>query len=406
MKLLVCHNYYRTTSGEDIVIRADLDLLRTAGFETVEYRRDNAETDAYAVHQYLRFAAGTIYSRRTVRQIERLVEAERPDVAFVQNVFPLISPSIYYVLARLHVPVIQLVYNYRLVCPNATLYTAGHVCERCVNGNYFHAVTHRCFRNSVSLSALYAGTLAAHRHIGDLRRTIAAYITPDRFLRSKLVAAGYPAERMFTLHNPFAIGQYQPAYAHSEHFLFAGRLVREKGIFTALSAMERLPNARLLVVGGGEAEEAARSYARSHGLSNVTFLGPQYGPDLLSVLVGARAVLVPSEWYDNCPVILQQAFACGKPVIASDIDCIREVVTHRRNGLLFPAGDGAALAAQMDCLIRDEQLRLALARNARGMAEAEFTPEQRIRGLREVIDFVTRQGVAAPVSTGAEVLRK
>ena len=190
MKVLVCHNYYRTTSGEDIVIRADLDLMRAEGFEIVEYRRDNVETDAYAMHQYLRFAAATVYSRHTVRQIEQLVKAERPDVAFVQNVFPLISPSIYYALARLGVPVIQLVYNYRLVCPNATLYTGGQVCERCVGGNYFHAVTHRCFRNSVSLSALYAGTLAAHRHIGDLRRTIAAYITPDRFLRDKLVAAG------------------------------------------------------------------------------------------------------------------------------------------------------------------------------------------------------------------------
>jgi glycosyltransferase involved in cell wall biosynthesis len=280
------------------------------------------------------------------------------------------------------------------------------MCERCVAGNYLHAVTHRCFRNSVSLSALYAATLAAHRHIGDLRRTIAAYITPDRFLRSTLVAAGYPADRMFTLYNPFAIGQYQPSYGHSGHFLFAGRLVREKGIFTALRAMEQMPEARLLVVGGGEAEEAARGYAKSHALSNVTFLGPQYGPDLLAVLAGARAVLVPSEWHDNCPVILQQAFACGKPVIASDIDCIHEVVTHRFNGLLFKTGDGEALAAQMDCLMRDEDLRLSLARNARGMAEAEFTPAKRIRGLKEVMAFVTGQDLAPAVSSGAEVVRK
>ena len=117
-------------------------------------------------------------------------------------------------------------------------------------------------------------------------------------------------------------------------------------------------------------------------------------------------MLVPSEWYDNCPVILQQAFACGKPVIASDIDCIREVVTHRSNGLLFPAGDGDALAAQMDCLARDEDLRLRLARNARAMAEDEFTPGQRIRGLREVIAFVTRQDVTTTVSPDQEVVRK
>jgi glycosyltransferase involved in cell wall biosynthesis len=403
MKVLVCHNYYKTTSGEDIVIRADLELLRAAGFRTVEYTRNNTETASYRVHQYVRFAADTVYSRCTVRQIERLVEAERPDVAFVQNVFPLISPSIYYALARLQVPVIQLVYNYRLVCPNATLYTEGKVCERCVKGNYFHAVRHRCFRNSVTLSALYAGTLAAHRYIGDLRRTIAAYITPDMFLRSKLIAAGYPAARMFTMYNPLALDQYKPAYGHGGDFLFAGRLVREKGIFTALRAMELMPEARLLVVGGGEGEVAAKDYAAAVGLGNVVFLGLRYGPDLLSLLAGALAVLVPSEWFDNCPVILQQAFACGKPVIASDIDGITEVVRHRSNGLLFPPGDAAALAARMGELMRDEELRLSLARNARRMAETEFTPERRIRGLREVIAFVSKQKLPESVSTGQDV---
>ena len=405
MNVLVCHNYYKTPSGEDIVIRADLDLLRAAGFQTVEYSRSNAETDSYAVHQYLRFAAHTVYSRRTVREIERLVGEERPDVAFVQNVFPLISPSIYYALARLNVPVIQLVYNYRLVCPNATLYTEGKVCERCVNGNYLHAVGHRCYRDSATLSALYAGTLALHRHIGDLKRTISAYITPDKFLRSKLVAAGYPASRMFTMYNPFAIDQYRPSYGHAGYFLFAGRVVREKGILTALRAMEMLPAARMRVVGGGDADEEARSYTTSHDLRNVAFLGPQYGPDLLSELAGARAVLVPSEWFDNCPVIVQQAFALGKPVIASDIDGLTEVVTHGSNGLLFAPGDAAGLAAQMSALMRDEELRVSLGRSARRMAETEFTPERRIRGLREVIVFVLKQKLPAPISAGEEVTR-
>jgi glycosyltransferase involved in cell wall biosynthesis len=82
------------------------------------------------------------------------------------------------------------------------------------------------------------------------------------------------------------------------------------------------------------------------------------------------------------------------------------VVSHRFNGLLFKTGDGQALAAQMDCLMRDEDLRLSLARNARGMAEAEFTPAKRIRGLKEVMAFVTGQDLAPAVSSGAEVVRK
>jgi len=398
MKVLVCHNYYKTTSGEDIVVQTDMELLRAAGFETLEYRRDNAVIESYGVPQYLRFAVRTLYSKQTSTDIENLVRAERPDVALVQNVFPLISPSVYYVLARSRVPIIQLVYNYRLVCAGATLYCRGRICERCLGGNYFHAVRYRCFRDSAGLSALYATTLAAHRYIGGFHRTIQAYVTPDRFLRNKLVSAGYPEDRMFTLNNPFDVGRYRASFRHAGYFLFAGRLVKEKGIFTALRAMELLPDCRLLVVGAGQAEAAAQQYASERSLGNVTFLGLRYGPDLMSVLDGARAVLVPSEWFDTCPVILQQAFACGKPVIASDIDGIPEVVSHGVNGLLFPPGDAAALARGMAELAADEERRLRLACNARRMAEAEFTPQRRIDGLRAVIAFATRIACAAQTS--------
>jgi glycosyltransferase involved in cell wall biosynthesis len=405
MKVLVCHNFYKTTSGEDIVIRADLALLRSAGSAVVEYTRNNAETEGYSGLEYLRSAAATVYSRRTVADIESLVRTERPDVAFVQNVFPLISPSVYYALRRMGVPVVQLVYNYRLVCPNATLYTNGRICERCVGGNYWHAVRNRCFRNSLSLSALYAGTLAAHRHVWDMKTAIAAYLTPDLFLRNKLIAAGYPADAIFTCNNPFAIDEYRPSYAHAGYFLFAGRVVREKGIFTAMRAMKLLPEHRLVVIGGGESEGAAREFATQQGLKNVDFLGPRYGPDLLTVLAGARAVLVPSEWFDNCPVILQQAFACGKPVIASDINGIPEVVSHRENGLLFAPGDATALAAAMATLAGDEPARLELARNARRKAETEFTPARRLRGLAHVITRVTGQKLPLLIGADEELSR-
>ncbi|MCC6588025.1 MAG: glycosyltransferase family 4 protein [Bryobacterales bacterium] len=405
MKVLICHNYYTMTSGEDIVIRADINLLRAAGYEVAEYARNNTEIQSYNALQYIACASDTIYSRRTVREIKQVVEKERPDVALVQNVFPLISPSIYYALRQLQVPVIQLVYNYRLVCPNATLYTQGRVCERCVHGNYLHAVRYRCFRNSIGVSALYAGSLALHRHLGDMKKAISAYIVPDNFLKRKLVEAGYPVQQMFTMHNPFDVSQYSPSYTHADYFLFAGRIVNEKGIFTALRAFEMMPQARLVVVGGGEAENAARLYAAERKLSNVTFMGPRYGPDLLPVVAGARAVLIPSQWYDNCPVILQQAFACGKPVIASDIDGLAEAVTHLSNGLLFSTGDAADLAAQIQRLINDEDLRTSLGRNARRVAEEEFTSERRVEGLRDVIAFVSDKKMRVDLPTLEEVPR-
>jgi glycosyltransferase involved in cell wall biosynthesis len=92
-------------------------------------------------------------------------------------------------------------------------------------------------------------------------------------------------------------------------------------------------------------------------------------------------------------------------VIASDINGIPEVITHGQDGLLFPPGDYAALAERMATLARDEPLRLQLARNARAKAEAEFTPEERVRALRGVIAHVCKQKLPLETAAGKEVSR-
>lgn len=387
MKVLICHNSYQSTSGEDIVISTDTRFLRERGVEVVEYRRSNVETDEFTLAQRFSLFPNAIYSFRTVGEIEALVTKQRPNVALVQNVFPLISPSVYYALHRLKVPIVQLVYNYRLICPNAILYTQGKICERCVKGNFVHAVRYKCFKESYLLSTLYAGTLALHRHVRDIAKLISAYVTPDLFLRDKLIQGGFPQERIFPLLTPLDAGEYEPHYEHKGYFVYFGRIVREKGIFTALKAMKALPKSRLFVVGGGEEEEEARAMVRAMGLDNVQFTGPKYNEELISILRDTLAVVVPTEWYDNSPLVVLQAMSLGKPVIASNIDGIPEIVHDGQEGLLFQPGNVEELVERMKRLESDEELRLQLGHAARSKAEALLTAENRIRGLLKVIDF-------------------
>ncbi|HTR80574.1 MAG TPA: glycosyltransferase family 4 protein [Bacteroidota bacterium] len=393
MKALICHNYYKTTSGEDLVIAEDIQILRSGGIDVKTFSRSNKEIDKFTMSDRVLFLKNTIYSRRSVKELEQVIGDERPDVAIVQNVFPLISPSVYYVFNRLNVPVVQLVYNYRLVCPNAILYTEGAVCERCVKGNFFPAVRHRCFRESYSLSAVYAATLAFHRHIGGLSRRISAYVTPDRFLGGKLVEGGFPSERIFPIFNPFDVTKYSPRMLEGEYFLYFGRIVREKGIFTLLKAMELLPNFRLVVVGGGSAEGEARQYVSIAGLRNVEFAGPQYGKDLEKIMDSACAVVVPTEWYDNSPLVVHQAFALGKPVIASRIDGIPEIVADGFEGMLFTPGDVRDLVEKMRSLGTDKDLCRRLGAAARRKAEEHFTVQKRFAELSKVMEFAQNNPV-------------
>jgi len=160
VKILIVHNHYQQPGGEQMAVEAQVSLLRERGHRVILYMRNNAEIERYGLWQKVIFFPKTIFSRRTYREIRALVMRERPDVAHVHNVFPLISPSVYWALKDSGVPVIQTVHNFRFLCPNALFYTHGRICERCKYGNTLHAVRWKCYRQSYILSTLYASLLA------------------------------------------------------------------------------------------------------------------------------------------------------------------------------------------------------------------------------------------------------
>src|SRR5581483_5922791 len=100
MRILSVHNQFRQYAGSDIVAAADEQMLATKAHVT-SYTRNSNEIASSSGLQKALLGLDTIYSRRTEREIEALVGQSRPDIAYVHNVFPLISPSLYHVLHRL-----------------------------------------------------------------------------------------------------------------------------------------------------------------------------------------------------------------------------------------------------------------------------------------------------------------
>jgi glycosyltransferase involved in cell wall biosynthesis len=235
-------------------------------------------------------------------------------------------------------------------------------------------------------------TLHLHRRIGQVTNKIDGYVTPDLFLQKKLAEGGISNTQFFKIMNPFDIAKYTPLYCPGKYFVFFGRIVREKGVFTLLAAMEKVPDLTLRVIGFGPSEGDAREMVRTRKIRNVEFCGPKYDSDLIEDLNHAIAVIVPTEWYDNSPLVIHQAFALGIPVIASDIDGIPEIVEDGQNGLLFKPGDAQQLADRMRYLVGDPDLRNRLGRNARKKAELEFTAEVRTKGMLAAMQAVIKGG--------------
>src|SRR5256712_7792908 len=388
-KLLLCHNYYQEAGGESIVFDNELQGLEARGHAVVTYTRDNAEIQEMGALAKASLVSSAYFSPRTRRELTRLVERERPDAAVIQNVFPLISPSAYTTLHRLGVPVIQAVYNYRLVCPAGQLYSRGEICERGVGGNYLHCVAPRCYRDSAALSAWDASILGLHRALASFVDCIDVFMVPDEFLGRKLVQGGIPAGKVRRNVNPLFVHRYRPAADHDGSVLFVGRLVPQKGVRTLLRALRLLRSpGRLRIVGQGEMETEVRSALAAPELAGrVELLGPQWGGALDDLMAKAAAVVIPSEWYDNLPHVLCQAGALGKPVIASRIDGIAEHVQEAVNGFLFPLRDAEAFAGLIErVLALPPADYAALSRRCRAHAEQTFDFDVHYRTLSGILE--------------------
>jgi glycosyltransferase involved in cell wall biosynthesis len=372
MKLLLVHNYYAQDGGEDAVFRHLAALLERRGHRVLRYERHNEDLARTGAVERLGVVAGGFHSRRTAREIGALVARERPDAALVQNVFPLVSPSVYTALRAAGVPTVQLVYNYRLICPNAHLYTRGAICERCVTGSLWNAVRYSCYRTRLE-SAWYAAILASHR---GTFAALDGFVVPDGFMRGKLVEGGMPEDRIVPVGNPFDLAGYAPVPDQGDYYLFVGRLVRQKGILTLVRAFARLDApVRLLVVGDGPERGEAEALAQALCAGRVEFLGLRWGDEVRALIARSLAVCIPSEWYDNAPLLLYQAYALGRPVVASRIDGIPEVVAHGQDGLLAGPGDVDDWTARLRELWQDPALRDRLGRAARAKAEAQFSED-------------------------------
>jgi len=338
------------------------------------------------------------FSFRNYIDVFRLAKRTRPDVALVQNVYPLISPSIYYALHNAEIPIVQLVHQHRFVCINAQLYVNGAICELCSKGNFLHSISRRCFRDDVLMSAGFAFTLWLHTHIRTFARLIDAFVVPDLFMKSKLEKIGIPGKRVYTNTNPYYPPQEEPNTKPGTYILYVGRLEPQKGVLTLVNAMRKVhADVKLLITGDGYLRAQIEDQIKKNNMAGrIEVRRPVWGEAFEQLLKGARFIVVPSEWYDNGVLVPYYAFGHGKPVIASRIHGLIEEVDHEINGLLFETGNSASLAGAIDRLCDDNDLWMNLSKNARHKALTQLDAQKHYQSLIEIINGAIEEKHMSP----------
>ena len=403
MKILVVHNPYQQAGGEDVVFEQKCRLLRRAGHQVITYCRSNDEIEKMGALQKLTTVPRAVWSSDAKRELEDLLERERPDVVHVHNTFAMISPSIYFACYAARIPVVQTLHNYRLMCPAATFYRAGQVCEDCTTGGLWQGIRHRCYHDSRGQTAVVASIIAVHRKLGTWAHPLHYYIALSQFARQKFIEAGLPETRLFVKPN-FVDPDPGPCEDKQEYAVFVGRLSPEKQVGTLLRAWEkssaRMP---LLIVGGGPQLEELRNLACKRNLNGIQFLGQVPRPEAVEKLRRARFLIFCSQWYENFPVTIVEAFASATPVICSRLGAMEEIVSDGRTGKHFTAGDADDLARSLDWAWTHPAELSAMGRAARAEFESLYSAEKNYSRLLQIYRRVIAEaGRRRPISSLAE----
>ena len=390
MKILQVNKFAYRKGGADRHCLDLIDLLTKAGHEVSLFSMRHPDNyvwpdDDLFVSQVnfenpktfkekIRAAGRMLYSFEAKRKFAQLLDRRRPDIIHVHNIYHQISPSILVEAAKWNIPVVMTLHDFKLLAPNYLLYHDGAICERTKADRYFKAVGHRCVKGSRLGSVLCALEMWLHRTLKLYTNTVSVFVSPSRFLADKVREYGIPTKRLEVIPN-FIVPHPIPAQQDGEYALFFGRLSDEKGVDVLLEAWKQLPKIPLKIVGTGPDETKLRTKADWDLLANVEFTGYKSGAELDALIANARCIIVPSVWYENQPLTILEAFQFGKPVIASDIGAIPDLIERGVNGLLFKPGDSNDLADKVRALWNDPALRSTMSVNNLTKA-GEFTPEK------------------------------
>lgn len=320
------------------------------------------------------------YHFEAARKMEQLIEDEHPDIAHIHLLWGQITPSIFPVLKRHHIPILFTVHDYRIVCPAYTFRDGnGHICEACKGKYFYKCFTHTCTKGSRLMSAVMAAEQYFRNWFFNPARYIDGFIYVSNFARDiqEKYMPALKAKKKITLYNfSISIVEQPKRMPENKYFLFFGRLSYEKGVKTLLSAFSHLPECRLKVVGTGPLEAGLKQFKEDKGLKNIEFLGYKRGKELTNLVENAFFVIVPSEWYENNPMTIIEAYSVGTPVIGARIGGIPEIVVDGITGYQFESGHVQELADRIQTADRlDGEGYAALSKGAVAFAREHLSVE-------------------------------
>lgn len=399
MKFLLVNKFHYLRGGSERFYFTLADILEKTGnqviFFSMKDRRNvpckqekyfvrNACTDGNVLSK-LRLLMHMNNSKEAYRKISILLDEEKPDVAILNLVHKNLTLSIIPALKERHIKIIWIMHDLICACPSFCMRNGqGKICELCLDGNFHHCVENKCVHNSRFMS-IFSEREAKYIVKENWYNDVDFYVCPSAFYKNILERAHFTKKPLIFLRNPLGFDtEYKINEKPSTYFLYFGRLSEEKGLFTLINAAKKT-GIELKVVGTGPLERQLKNGVVQNGLNNrIAFEGFRKGKELFDVIWASKAVIIPSEWYENCPYSALEAMALGKPLIVSGFGGLPELVDDGINGFIYHnSSELDSCLRKMDALGGEEYAKMC--QESLKIAERDCDP---LKYVSELLDLI------------------
>lgn len=377
MRVLVVHTYYKQRGGEDSVVENEIELLKSNGI-TVDFLR------FYNQEQTLLKFLQSPFNYQSYQRTLKILKDFKPDVVHIHNLHFSGSSAVIYAIRKMKIPIVMTLHNYRLVCPSASLFFEAEPFFNSLKGGFPWDATKKGVYQHSKLKTFWLAVAIYFQQKSGILNSVNKFIllgehSKEIFLKSPLK---HLENRLVIKPNFSPPSPIKATIPLVTNFLFIGRLTEEKGIKVLLKTFEGSKNT-INIVGTGPLVDMVMESAKEN--KNIKFLGEQNRENINLLLAQCSALLFPSIWFETFGMVIIEAFSKGKPVIASNLGNIPNIVQDGYNGFLFTPGSDEDLKrkiASFNNLKEDE--KIILGNHAKESHDLLYTPQENLSQLTRI----------------------
>lgn len=392
MKILIVHNKYAQYGGEDKIVEQQYSILKKNGIDTKVYYKDNKVITKLSKVAKLKLIKDAYCSKKTRNELDELFKNFKPDIVHVHNIYPIISPSIYEFFKERNIPIVQTLHNYRFICPNGLMFANGNICEKCLEKHNFYECLHnKCYHNSYIQSFWYSSIIDKAYKKGIFNDI--QFVSLNRFIKEKMIQKGYNENKIDIIPNcAIKMGKAPLEFDKKDYYLYIGRLSPEKGINTLIKAFKDIKTKKLKIVGDGILRDRIQEYINKNKINNIELLGFKSGEEKCKLLSEAKALIVPSEWYENFPTVVLEAFSLGTLVIGSSVGGLQYMIEDGYNGMKFLCSNAEDLQRKVLYIDNKKDNIMKFSENAYKTYKEKYTEEVYYENHMKVYEKLISRG--------------